>query len=261
MINHGMILIGAGNLACQIGPALKRAGVRFRQVFSRSEESAEYLASKLGCGHTCSLQKIDGKTAIILFALPDDILPEVLKSGVFNGRLLVHTAGSVPLDVFRGYTENFGVFYPLQTFSKNRTVEISEIPFFIEANNSENENLLRKLACRLSSRVYTADSDTRKKLHVAAVFACNYVNHLYHISKKILEANEISFEALRPLIMETAKKVMEAEPGTMQTGPAVRYDRKIIGMHTDDLAGFPDYQEIYTILAKSIHAHFINSNP
>jgi predicted short-subunit dehydrogenase-like oxidoreductase (DUF2520 family) len=244
--------IGAGNLAVQLSKAFQNKGFRISQIYSRTEESAKFLAGELSANYTTSVSEIDNTADIYFVAIKDSAIEEVLSQINFNNKLLVHCSGSLPLSVLEKYSENTGVFYPLQTFSKNREIEFSEIPVFIEANSPKNEKLLIKIASEISDSVSVTDSEKRKLLHIAAVFACNFVNHFYTIAADVLKSKEIPFGVLKPLILETAKKVQEMEPEKAQTGPAVRFDENIINEHFKELQAFPEYQQLYMSISKSI---------
>lgn len=244
--------IGAGNLAVQLSTAFQKKGFTIAQVYSRTEESARFLAGVLSANYTASVYEIDNTADIYIVAVKDSALDGVLSQINFNNKLLVHCSGSLPLSVLEKYSENTGVFYPLQTFSKSRKVDFSEIPVFVEANSQKNEKILLDLARQISGSVSVTDSEKRKTLHIAAVFACNFVNHFYTIAADVLKSNEIPFGVLKPLILETAKKVQEMEPETAQTGPAVRFDENIINEHFKELKTFPEYQQLYMSISKSI---------
>lgn len=248
--------IGAGNLAVHLSKAFQNKGFRISQVYSRTEEPAKFLADQLSADHTTSVTKIDKTADIYFVAIKDSAIDEVLSQINFNNKLLVHCSGSVPLSALEKYSENTGVFYPLQTFSKNRDIDFSEIPVFIEANSVKNEKLLIEIASKISKSVFITDSDKRKALHVSAVFACNFVNHFYMIASEILKSKDISFDILKPLILETAKKVQEMKPETAQTGPAVRFDENIINEHLNELKTFPEFQQLYMSISKSIFDHY-----
>jgi len=157
------------------------------------------------------------------------------------------------MDIFAPYTSRYGVFYPLQTFSKDRTVSFDHIPVFIEANNPEDEQLLKQIGNQLSDTVIPLNSEKRKYLHLAAVFACNFTNHLYAQASDILEKQEIPREMLFPLIQETVDKIKQMHPRDAQTGPAVRYDQNIMQNHLNLLKEDMQKEEIYKLLSQSIH--------
>lgn len=244
--------IGAGNLATQLSKAFKNKGFGINQVYSRTTHSAASLAEFLKTNYTTSVHNIDKKADIYFVALKDQIVDEVLSKIDFENKLVVHCSGSLPLSSLERYSENIGVFYPLQTFSKDREIDFQEIPVFIESNSEKNAKLLLQIAGELSDSVSVLNSEERKLLHISAIFACNFVNHFYTIAADILESKNIPFEVLKPLILETAKKVQELEPEKAQTGPAVRFDENIINSHLNELKEFGEYQQLYKLISKSI---------
>ena len=253
----GIVFIGAGNLAVNLAKALYKKGFRIAQVYSRTEESAKSLAETVEAGWTNDLSHVVTDADLYIVALKDSALLELLPQITLyrEHALFVHTAGSLPMNIWEGNAQRFGVFYPLQTFSKEREVSFDEIPFFIEAAASQDAELLKAIAKTLSRKVYEATSGQRKSLHLAAVYACNFTNHLYALAADILEKNNLPFDTLLPLIDETARKVHELSPAEAQTGPAVRYDGNIINAHLEMLAGEPRMQEIYRLLSDSIHVY------
>lgn len=245
-------LIGAGNLATQLGMALRKAGLQFTQVYSRTAGSANALAEKLGCQAVCRLEDLTLDADLILFALKDDSLDSVLRQLPLDGKLIAHTAGSLPMHVLALYSNRHAVFYPLQTFSKQREVDFAEIPFCLEASDAAILSELKELAARLSTRVEEISSEQRQSLHLAAVFTCNFVNHFYYLGQQVVEKLGVDFDLLKPLILETAAKVMEIKPFDAQTGPAKRFDETIINKHLKFLADQPNLQEIYSFVSRSI---------
>ena len=157
------------------------------------------------------------------------------------------------MSVWEGHAERYGVFYPMQTFSKQREVKFQEVPFFVEAKRPEDVELLKAVAATLSEKVYEASSEQRKSLHLAAVFICNFTNHMYALAAELLKKYNLPFDVMLPLIDETARKVHELEPKTAQTGPAIRYDENVIGNHLRMLADDPAMQRLYELLSRSIH--------
>ncbi|NDV84296.1 DUF2520 domain-containing protein [Bacteroides sp. 51] len=248
--------IGAGNLAVNLAQALYRKGFEIVQIYSRTEESARWLAEKVNAGWTISLEEVTTKASLYIVSLKDsafmELLPQIVKGK--DDALLVHTAGSIPMRVWEGETTRYGVFYPMQTFSKQREVDFKGIPFFIEARRREDTELLKSIASALSDKVFEADSLQRRSLHLAAVFACNFTNHMYVLTADLLKKYNLPFEVMLPLIDETARKVHELPPLEAQTGPAVRYDENVMGKHLEMLVDEPAMQEIYQILSKSIAA-------
>lgn len=247
--------IGAGNLAVNLAQALHRKGFNIVQIYSRTEESARSLAEKVGAGWTINLDDVTTEASLYIVSLKDSVFTELLTQIVKDkdGALLVHTAGSIPMRIWEDSTARYGVLYPMQTFSKQREVDFKEIPFFIEAARKEDAKLLKSIASALSDKVFEADSLQRKSLHLAAVFACNFTNHMYVLTADLLKKYNLPFEVMLPLIDETARKVHELPPLQAQTGPAVRYDTNVMDGHLDMLADDPVMQEIYQILSENIH--------
>ncbi|GET29714.1 Rossmann-like and DUF2520 domain-containing protein [Prolixibacter sp. SD074] len=248
-----IVLIGAGNLATRLGLRLKECNHRIVQVYSRTEKSARELADKLKTEWTTRVDEVSPEGQLYLVSVSDKAVEPLLCKIGFGKRLVAHTAGSMPLDVLQPFTDNFGVFYPLQTFSKSRAVDFSQIPVCIEANNPENLAILRKLGASISNDVREIGSEQRRQLHLSAVFVCNFVNHLYTIGEELLKEKEIDFDVLKPLIIETAAKVLEFSPKDAQTGPAVRFDRNVIDRHLEMLEEHPQWNDIYKLLSESIH--------
>lgn len=253
--NLSIACIGAGNLAVNLVQALHREGFDIVQIYSRTEASARWLAEKVQADWTINLEKITPQASLYIVSLKDsafvELLPQMLKGK--KESLWVHTAGSIPMSIWEGKTSRYGVFYPMQTFSKQREVHFKEIPFFIEAGRKEDAELLKSVASVLSDKVYEADSLQRRSLHLAAVFACNFTNHMYVLTAALVKKYNLPFEVMLPLIDETARKVHELSPLEAQTGPAVRYDENVMNKHLKMLVGDPTMQEIYQLLSKNIH--------
>lgn len=249
-------LIGAGNLATNLGRALVDAGHMVCQVYSRTQASADTLAVKLGSRGVSRLDEVVTDAQLYVVALKDSALAEVLPL-LLQGRthaLWVHTAGSVPMSIWKEYgLKHYGVLYPMQTFSKAREVDFAEIPFFLEASGKMEMDILKSVASSVSHRVYEADSEQRRYLHLSAVFACNFTNAMYAASARLLEDHGLSFEVMLPLIDETARKVHTLHPSEAQTGPAVRYDRNVIDKHLAMLDEHPQYKELYELTSRIIH--------
>ncbi|KAA6350760.1 Glutamyl-tRNA reductase [termite gut metagenome] len=250
-----IVFIGAGNLATNLAKALYRKGYRITQVYSRTEEAARALAETVEADYTTRLEGLQAEASLYIVSLKDaafvELLPEIV-AGKEKG-LWVHTAGSISMSVWEGYVKRYGVLYPMQTFSKQCEVDFQHIPFFIEASNRKDAEYLKSIASTLSNKVYEADSEQRKGLHLAAVFTCNFVNHLYALGADLLEKYNLSFDTMLPLIDETARKVHELPPREAQTGPAVRHDENVMNKHLELLADEPKMQEIYRLLSESIH--------
>ncbi|MBA4410004.1 MAG: F420-dependent NADP oxidoreductase [Bacteroidota bacterium] len=250
---ENVVIIGSGNLATQLALALIEKGIRVKQVYSRSVESARLLAEKVNASFTNDLSQLIPEADLYVIAVKDSAIQEVLENlSLDENQLIVHTAGSVPMNILEGFTHNYGVFYPLQTFSKSRKVDFSDIPVCIEANHPSSLLKLEKLGERISNTVNQINSDERKTLHLAAVFTNNFVNHFYAIGAEILQVKKLDFDLLKPLIRETAAKIENIHPLEAQTGPAKRNDKTIIGPHLKMLQDKPEYQKIYSFVTESI---------
>ena len=241
-----IVLIGAGNLATHLGKALHAAGHDMVQVFSRTMQSAETLASLLDAEPLTDMAQVCDDADVYIFSVKDSAL-EQLVSRLCGGekKVFLHTAGSMPMSVFQGKALHYGVLYPMQTFSKQRKVDFSIIPCFIEANDEFALKQIEGLAGQISHRVYQLSSEDRKYLHLSAVFACNFANHCYAASQELLQQHGIPFDVMLPLIDETAAKVHGMTPKEAQTGPAVRYDENVIGKQIQLLENQPYFQKIY----------------
>lgn len=253
--NHKrVVLVGAGNVATHLGMALQKAGYEIVQVFSRTEHSASVLAGKLGTEYTVSMETLRPDADLYIVSVKDAVLQSLLPT-IVKGReeaLFVHTAGSMPMSVWKGIAIRYGVLYPMQTFSKQRPVDFGTVSFFVEANEPDDLETLKQMASSLGAKVYEASSEQRMSLHVAAVFACNFANHMYALSAKLLDKYGMPFEAMLPLIEETADKVHLLSPREAQTGPAIRRDGNVMDKHLDLLADEPILQDLYKKISKSI---------
>ena len=247
-----IVFIGAGNLATRLSLAMQRVGMQIGQVYSHTEASARQLATRLGCPWTNDLSALQEDGDLYVFSLKDTVLSDVISKVKPNNGMWVHTAGSMSMSVFEGYAQRFGVLYPLQTFSKGRNVKFDVIPIFLEANTDKNADYLKNIASALSENVRFMSSEKRRSLHLAAVFACNFTNHIYTLSYKLLENESIPADVLLPLIDETVSKIHSMPPAAAQTGPAIRYDDNVINKHLAMLDD-PDMQAIYRLLSQSIH--------
>lgn len=215
---------------------------------------ANHLYNAFSLADEVSVAKINSRklektpdTDVKIIAVSDDAIAEISKK--ITGKLVVHTSGSVAMKTLKNNGRK-GIFYPLQSFTKNKKVNFDEVPFCLEAENEEDLQLLEKLALTIGKKIYRISSEQREKLHVSAVFVNNFVNHLYKIGNDICNEYKVPFEVLHPLIKETASKIKYLSPQEAQTGPARRNDKKTIKNHLDLLD--KKQQKIYKILTKSI---------
>lgn len=241
-------IIGSGNVAQHLIQAFsKTPAIELVQVFVRKKESvAHVIASDKIYTNFNDLIAAD----LYIIAITDDAIAEVSKQIPFSNELVVHTSGSVSIQAIDNKNRQ-GVFYPLQTFSKSKEVDFKEIPICIEAQNEKDFQILETVAKSISNAVFQINSDQRKALHVAAVFVSNFTNHLYQIGSEICLDNQVSFDILKPLIQETANKIMTLSPQEAQTGPAKRRDTQTINNHLNFLTN-DNQKEIYKLLTKSI---------
>ena len=245
------VLIGAGNVATHLGAALQKAGFEIATVYSRTDLTAQRLAAQLNTSYTTSLTDLPSAD-LYLISVKDDALPEVAKELKVSQGIVAHTCGSIGMDVLEGTSAAYGVLYPLQTFSQSRAVNTSQVPFCVEGCDAETASKLEFVARAISGNVHLVDSEQRRVLHVAAVFACNFTNHMYALADEILKKKNIPFNILFPLIEETAARVKDHSPREVQTGPAVRDDQGIMQRHIELLADDETMQAIYKLISYSI---------
>lgn len=241
-------IIGSGNVAQHLIQAFAKSNeIDIVQVFSRRKEAlAHLLDSNKITNDFHTLAEAD----LYIIAVSDDAIAAVSSQLPFENRLVVHTSGSVSIDALDKKNRN-GIFYPLQTFSKKAEVDFSQIPIFLESENETDFEFLTTIAEIISHKVHKTNSEQRKALHVSAVFVNNFVNHLYQIGQAICVENNLPFDVLKPLIQETANKVMKLSPKEAQTGPAIRNDQQTIANHLDFLWD-ENQKNIYKTLTQSI---------
>ncbi|MDE7375452.1 MAG: DUF2520 domain-containing protein [Muribaculaceae bacterium] len=245
-------IVGSGNVATHLALTLDKVA-EVRQVCSPCAEHAEALASRLSdCEALTDVSKIDPTVDFCIISVKDDAVRDVSEALPQIGGIVCHTSGSAPMEALCKHSRA-GVFYPLQTFSKDAEVNVDEAPFFIEATDDDTLNSLMALARSISNKVAEADSSKRAILHVAAVFACNFANHLWAISSDILGEHGIGLDVMRPLLQATLDKAMTMPPAEAQTGPAVRRDEVVMQKHMSMLS--PENAEIYKLLSQSIMSH------
>ena len=251
-----VVLLGAGRVATHLAPALVRAGVRLVQVWSRTEAAAHSIAEPLGIPYTADLEQVAADADIYIACVADGALPYVAErvvSRVGKRPLYLHTAGSIGMELWQQCgAERYGILYPLQTFSKERGVDMQTVSLFVEASSDEALERTEALAHALSDKVFRADSKRRARLHIAAVFACNFANAMYGAAHRLLDEEGIPFEVLMPLIDETAAKVHALAPREAQTGPAVRGDKAVMQGHLEALAHDEELREIYALISNYI---------
>lgn len=245
-------IIGAGNVATHLAKALHNADIEVLSIWSNQVDNAKILAQQVNADAVNTIHEIAKSDSDVIFiAVKDDKVAEIVEQLKSYKGIVLHTAGAIAMDILNTF-ENHGVFYPLQTFSKAKSLNFSAVPICLEANNLQTLNVLEKLCIALNCKYYSVSSEKRSTLHVAAVFACNFPNYLYQISADILAKDGLDFDIIRPLIAETAQKVQIASPADVQTGPAIRNDQKTMDNHLQLLKTQPEWLAIYKLLSEQI---------
>jgi len=250
--NFEIVMIGAGNVATHLARALHAAGHHITSVFSATEESAQLLAGQVRALWTNSLSELPDKADAFIISVRDNALEEVVAGLRVRKGTVMHTTGSVGMDILKDRFAAYGVLYPFQTFRKEQEMEMKEVPMLIEAGSGKDLTLIRDLAGSISSRVMDFNSEQRLNLHLTAAFACNFTNYMVSIAEEILEEHHIDRSLLQPLLDETFRKFALGPAADMQTGPAVRGDTKTIEIHTDLLKNHPEWQKLYTFMSQLI---------
>jgi predicted short-subunit dehydrogenase-like oxidoreductase (DUF2520 family) len=253
--NIQVSFIGSGNLAWHLAPALDNSDFSVQEVYSRNPAHAALLVERLYQANVkASLDFSTSSSQVFIIATADEVIEEIVQEIVLpDDAILTHTSGSQPLNIL-GYaaTQNLGVFYPLQTFSKTKKIDFKDIPIFIESATPSTEKVLRAMANALSTNVIPINSYDRKALHVAAVFASNFTNHMLLIAQDIMKEHSLSYDWLKPLIAEMINKSLSIGPENAQTGPARRGDLEILDKHIEFLQDNHSTAELYRVVSQHI---------
>ncbi|MDB4088761.1 F420-dependent NADP oxidoreductase [Flavobacteriales bacterium] len=249
-------LIGSGNVAHNLGHAFISHGIEIVEVYSRTLKNAKLLALQLDSNYTSDLSKINKESDLYIIASSDDSIIEIAEQLNLKDRLVVHTSGSVGIEVLKSTTSNYGSFYPLQTFTKSHLTDFTNVPFCIEGNSNKYKKDLIELAYLLSNRVIEMDSEQRSNLHLAAVFTSNFSNYMQVIAQDICESKEVDFNLLKPLIKEVFEKNLIDKAEKNQTGPALRDDEFTMNKHIDLLKEDKETQDLYTLISSMITKRF-----
>ena len=242
-----IVIIGSGNVAYHLAKAFTQNSIEVSQIFGRNEVELNKISEELNIPYsTKELADAD----LYLISVSDSAVEQVSDLIKTEKALVAHTSGSLPIETLNGDYRKAS-FYPLQTFSKTKNLDYSKIPFFIEAENQIDEKSLFELASLISDHVETSDYEKRKYIHLTAVFACNFVNHLFARAKEIADSQDLDFNYFIPLIEETVEKIHHLEPKTAQTGPAVRGDKRVLKLH-EDLITDEEHLKIYKLMNESI---------
>ena len=242
-----IVIIGSGNVAYHLAKAFTQNNIEVSQIFGRNEGELSKISSEFNIPFSTD-QLEDAEFYII--AVSDSAVENVSELIKNENTLVAHTSGSLPMEILKGNYRKAS-FYPLQTFSKTKNLEYSKIPFFIEAENQIDEKSLFELASIISENVETSDYEKRKYIHLTAVFACNFVNHLFARAKEISDSQHLDFNYFIPLIDETVEKIHHLEPKSAQTGPAVRGDERVLKLH-EELITNDEHLKIYQLMNESI---------
>ena len=246
-----IVIIGAGNVATQLALRLSASKHKVVQIISKNISHAKILANQVDAEASDQLSEMYPNSDLILISVNDQSIETVVNKIKPTKAIVVHTSGSTSIDILEKF-QNKGVFYPFQTFSKDKNVEWKTTPILIESGDEVVRNTLFSLADELSNEVVTANSERRLLMHISAVFACNFTNHLYTLSFKLLEEKGINPNLLLPLISETTDKLKYLSPFNSQTGPALRNDNIILSKHLDYLKNNHEVKVIYQLLSESI---------
>ncbi len=249
---RSLTIIGAGNVGTRLALAFFKAGVSINQICSRTSAHAKRLSTDVLATYVCSIDKIEDSSDFYLFCVPDEKLRSISNEWQHHHKLVAHTAGTTPIEILAPFSDRHGVFYPLQTFSKGHNLSFRNLPICVEANNSDDLQLINNLALKLTTNVKKLSSEQRKVAHLAAVIASNFSNYMYMVAEEILKDQKIDFEIIHPLIMETARKAGRIGPLQAQTGPAIRGDKTTIDAHLKMLDSYPAYKEFYEVITNSI---------
>jgi predicted short-subunit dehydrogenase-like oxidoreductase (DUF2520 family) len=248
-----IVVIGSGNVAWHLLSAFPQAGISVIQVMGRNRTALARLERDFGVPYTMSPEEINRHADLYVLAVNDDQIGRVAGSLNLQDHFLVHTSGFAGLDDLIGKSALQGVIWPLQTLTAGRATDYSQIPYFVEASDSAGLDALVNLVHRLGPMVHRINTPSRQRLHLAAVIASNFTNHMYHIAARIAQESGVNRHALIPLILETARKAAEIGPGQSQTGPASRNDLAVIRRHLEWLASDPELSEIYRVISGHIH--------
>jgi predicted short-subunit dehydrogenase-like oxidoreductase (DUF2520 family) len=251
-------IIGAGCVGSFMARELYKKGYKINEIVSRREETAQLLAEEVhGRAVKDEYDQISKDSDLYIVSVKDEVIMEVRKKLNVKNKIVVHTSGSMPAEVFKKSSTNYGVLYPLQTIIRERSYEIEKIPFFITASNKNVLYALNVFARSFTQHVMEITDEKRAKLHLAAVFASNFTNYLLKISKEIMDEEMLNFDLLKPLVDESMNKAFQVGPLGSQTGPAKRGDCNIIDKHIS-LLGKDEYKKLYSLLSDMIHQEYKN---
>lgn len=256
---ESIVMIGAGHVATNMARAFFKKGYIISGIYSRKIENAQLLAQKTRSRAFESVEELPANASLYIISVADDAIEKLAGKFKHVRGMVVHTSGSTSINVFKGQFAHYGVLYPLQTFNKEKPLDFNAIPLFIEASDKPAGKFLYQLATSLSGKVIELSSVERIKMHVAAVFACNFSQHMATMAAKLMKETGIDYSMLFPLIKQTTEKMMTDNPAEYQTGPAVRNDEKTILKHIDLLADDEKMMKLYSFVSDHIN-NFHNSS-
>lgn len=244
--------IGSGNVATHLAKACVDNGIRIQEVYSSTFDHAAALAKNCNAIAVTSINDLKDDVDLLIVSINDNSLSKIAKTIEKLKCPVIHTAGSTSIEIIKSPHHAYGVVYPLQTFSKSKTVNIKDVPFFIEANAPELSEKLNSMVSAWGANAQYANSEQRLNLHIAAVFACNFSNHMYSIAEELMHKHQLDFNLLKPLILETAHKIENLSPNAAQTGPAKRKDTQTIEKHLASLGHENRLFELYKAISEDI---------
>ena len=249
-MKYSIGIVGSGNVAWHFGHAFKKAGHNIKFVTGRNRDAVTTLASQINAE---AIPLSNKKTADVIFlTLSDSVIVDFLKKYPFKNAFLIHTSGTLSIDILKVFTDRYGVIYPFQTLTKGIKTNMKDVPLCIEVNNETNLSFLEELSRSISNSINFLSSEQRKILHLTGVMANNFSNFLYSVAFDILEMNGLNPHLLEPIILETATKLINSDPVTAQTGPARRNNQEIIEEHLKLLKSYPEIQQLYSLISKLI---------
>ncbi len=254
MHTRSATILGTGNVAWHLGKALKKGGIRIKQVYGRDPAKADKLANKLSAEAIYEPGDLAPVSDVCFLAVSDDAIGTMAGQIKTGFGLTVHMAGSISLEVLEKHAPSIGVFYPLQTFTRGRKMKYKDIPVFIEALNKNSERRLTDLAIKIMGRAIRMDSEDRKQLHLAAIICNNFSNYMFLLAEQFMRKKKQDAGWLHPLMRETVAKAMDMGAWKAQTGPARRKDDRVIKRHLEILKDVPEYRKIYTFVSEHIKA-------
>jgi predicted short-subunit dehydrogenase-like oxidoreductase (DUF2520 family) len=247
-----IVILGAGRLAVNLSIAIFKQGYEVVEVCNRTESRGQNLAIRLNSRYVPTPEMMTPDADLYILAVSDEAIPLLLDRIKIRDHLIVHTSGSVNMDVLKKVSANYGIIYPPQTFTTQTNLLFHTVPVCIEASSEENLLKLSTFTKSLSEKVYIINSEQRKVIHLAAIFASNFTNFLFSVSQELLLEKGIDFRILEPIIKQTAMNASSGDISKLQTGPAIRKDMRTIQKHIEMLSAHPEFKEIYALITKTI---------